>query len=90
LAANGKLKRGAQVQLSASLSPASKVIITVEDNGIGIVEEALERIFMPFFATNKRDQASASAFPAKFSGCTTLQSAPNQSKMRTAFTLKFD
>jgi signal transduction histidine kinase len=54
LAANGKLKRGAQVQLSASLSPASKVIITVEDNGIGIVEEALERIFMPFFATNKQ------------------------------------
>jgi signal transduction histidine kinase len=42
------------IRLSAALSPEGKVIITVEDNGVGIVEEALERIFIPFFTTNKQ------------------------------------
>ena len=36
------------------MSPEGKVIITVEDNGVGIVEEALENIFIPFFTTNKQ------------------------------------
>jgi two-component system, NtrC family, nitrogen regulation sensor histidine kinase NtrY len=42
------------IRLSAALSPEGKVIITVEDNGVGIVEEALENIFIPFFTTNKQ------------------------------------
>ena len=28
--------------------------ISVEDNGVGIVEEALENIFIPFFTTKKQ------------------------------------
>jgi two-component system, NtrC family, nitrogen regulation sensor histidine kinase NtrY len=46
--------RNPGIRLSAVLSPESKVIITVEDNGVGIVEEALENIFIPFFTTNKQ------------------------------------
>ncbi len=42
------------IRLSAILSPNGNVIIAVEDNGIGIVEEALEKIFIPFFTTNKQ------------------------------------
>ena len=42
------------IRLAAALSPGGKVIIIVEDNGVGIVEEALENIFIPFFTTNKQ------------------------------------
>jgi signal transduction histidine kinase len=41
------------VTLLAFLSPDGKITITVEDNGIGIVEEALGKIFIPFFTTKK-------------------------------------
>ena len=47
-------RRNPCIRLSASLSPEGKVIITVEDNGVGIVEEALEKIFIPFFTTKKQ------------------------------------
>ena len=40
--------------LSASLNPEGKITITVKDNGVGIVEEALEKIFIPFFTTKKQ------------------------------------
>ncbi len=40
--------------LSAYLGSEAKVTITVEDNGVGIAEEALEKIFIPFFTTKKK------------------------------------
>jgi len=40
--------------LSAYLGSEGKVTITVEDNGVGIAEEALEKIFIPFFTTKKK------------------------------------
>jgi nitrogen fixation/metabolism regulation signal transduction histidine kinase len=42
-----------RVTLLAFLSPDGKITITIEDNGIGIVEEALEKIFIPFFTTKR-------------------------------------
>ena len=42
------------ILLSASLDADSKVVIAVEDNGVGIVEEALDKIFIPFFTTKKQ------------------------------------
>jgi len=33
--------------------------MAVEDNGVGIVEEALEKIFIPFFTTTNKDPVSA-------------------------------
>jgi nitrogen fixation/metabolism regulation signal transduction histidine kinase len=41
------------VEVSASLSTKSRPIITVKDNGNGIDEEAMEKIFIPFFTTKK-------------------------------------
>ena len=41
------------VEVSATLSTKSRPIITVKDNGNGIDEEAIEKIFIPFFTTKK-------------------------------------
>jgi len=42
-----------RIIVSAFMGAEGKVIITVEDNGVGIVEEAVEKIFIPFFTTKK-------------------------------------
>jgi nitrogen fixation/metabolism regulation signal transduction histidine kinase len=41
------------VEVKATLSDKSRPIITVKDNGHGIDEEAMEKIFIPFFTTKK-------------------------------------
>jgi two-component system, NtrC family, nitrogen regulation sensor histidine kinase NtrY len=42
------------IALSALMGAEGQTIITVEDNGVGIVDEAMDRIFMPFFTTKKQ------------------------------------
>jgi nitrogen fixation/metabolism regulation signal transduction histidine kinase len=42
------------VEVKAFLSEKGRPTITVADNGSGIDEEALEKIFIPFFTTKKR------------------------------------
>ncbi len=42
------------VEVSATLSDKSRPVISVRDNGSGIDEEAIEKIFIPFFTTKKR------------------------------------
>ena len=41
------------IELNAFKDDKGRVSITVKDNGMGIEEEALERIFVPFFSTKK-------------------------------------
>jgi len=41
------------VEISAYVDEKSRPIISVKDNGNGIEEEALEKIFIPFFTTKK-------------------------------------
>ncbi|MEO8960342.1 MAG: HAMP domain-containing sensor histidine kinase [Ginsengibacter sp.] len=43
----------ARIILSASLDSRQKPVIKVSDNGIGISEDILENIFIPFFSTRK-------------------------------------
>jgi two-component system, NtrC family, nitrogen regulation sensor histidine kinase NtrY len=43
-----------RIMVSAFMDTDGKIIITVEDNGVGIVEEALDKIFIPFFTTKKQ------------------------------------
>jgi signal transduction histidine kinase len=43
-----------QIKLTAKLDERGKILVQVCDNGPGINEDALERIFIPFFST-KRD-----------------------------------
>ena len=40
--------------LNASLEAEGAIVITVEDNGVGIVKEALDKIFIPFFTTKEK------------------------------------
>ncbi len=47
-------KPDAVINLKAFLGPEGTIIITVEDNGVGIVPEALEKIFIPFFTTKEK------------------------------------
>jgi two-component system, NtrC family, nitrogen regulation sensor histidine kinase NtrY len=43
-----------EITLTAMLGMEGGSIITVQDNGVGIVDEALEKIFIPFFTTKKQ------------------------------------
>ena len=48
-----KEKPSAQILLSAYHTPAGKTVIKVADNGSGMSEEIMDKIFIPFFSTRK-------------------------------------
>ncbi len=81
-----------RIILSAFLGPKGNVTITVEDNGVGIIEEALEKIFIPFFTT-KKDKGSGIGLSLSrqilrlHHAAIRAQSLPNE---RTIFTLRFN
>ncbi len=52
-------REGAEVRLSARIDERGRTIIQVTDNGPGIVEEALGKIFIPFYTTKKEAPGSA-------------------------------
>ncbi len=47
-------KKNPHIALKAFLGSEGGINITVEDNGMGIVEEALDKIFIPFFTTKEK------------------------------------
>ena len=46
-------QEGAEISLAASLDERGKILIKVTDNGPGIPEDVLEKIFIPFYSTKK-------------------------------------
>jgi signal transduction histidine kinase len=50
--AMGKIEKG-QISLRGEKDTRGRVVLSVVDNGPGIVEEAREKIFIPFFTTKK-------------------------------------
>jgi nitrogen fixation/metabolism regulation signal transduction histidine kinase len=48
-----KVRETPRIELSAFLTEHDKTIIKLTDNGVGIPEDALDKIFIPFFSTRK-------------------------------------
>jgi signal transduction histidine kinase len=66
------------------------VIITITDNGPGIIPEAIDRIFVPFFTTKKTGSGIGLALSRQImqmhNGSLTVTSEPY---VKTTFTLRF-
>lgn len=80
----------AEVRLEAHLGPRGRPVIQVIDNGPGIVEEAMEKIFIPFFTTKKDGSGIGLSLSREImrqhGGTLTAVSEPGE---RTVFTLRF-
>jgi two-component system, NtrC family, nitrogen regulation sensor histidine kinase NtrY len=48
-----KEKEHPKIILSAGIAPNKKVVLKISDNGSGMPEEVLDKIFIPFFSTKK-------------------------------------
>ena len=48
-----KEKEDPRILLSAYITPNNKVVVKIADNGNGMPEELMEKIFIPFFSTRK-------------------------------------
>jgi nitrogen fixation/metabolism regulation signal transduction histidine kinase len=79
----------AKIELTGTYSD-SAVIIEVCDNGPGIIPEAIERIFIPFFTTKKSGSGIGLALSRQImqmhNGSLTVKSEPD---VKTTFTLNF-
>jgi two-component system, NtrC family, nitrogen regulation sensor histidine kinase NtrY len=80
----------ALVQLKASMDSNGRVLIEVKDNGPGIIEEVLEKIFIPFFTTKKDGSGIGLSLSRQImrlhKGSIDVYSVLNK---ETVFTLKF-
>jgi two-component system nitrogen regulation sensor histidine kinase NtrY len=85
-----KGREGARIALSARTGNFGRTVIQIEDNGIGINEDTLDKIFIPFFTTHPDGSGiglSLSRQIMRMHGAAiTAQSIPNQ---ETTFTLRF-
>jgi len=76
--------------VSAFLGPEGGVIVTVKDNGVGIADEALEKIFIPFFTTKEKGSGIGLSLSRQIlrlhRGTIRVQSAENEGAV---FTLRF-
>ena len=83
-------KENPRIRLSASLSPENTIVLTVKDNGVGITEEALGKIFIPFFTTNKQGSGIGLSLSRQIlrmhNATIAAKSVPNKG---TVFTLRF-
>ena len=77
------------IQLTSSIDERGKIIIQVEDNGIGITEEDQEKIFIPFFSTKKGGSGVGLSLSRQIvrthGGSIRVNSKPGE----TVFTLRF-
>jgi two-component system nitrogen regulation sensor histidine kinase NtrY len=79
-----------RIQLFASLEDNGKIIVSVTDNGPGIVKEAISKVFIPFYSTKKKGSGIGLSLSRQImklhKGSITVQSEPD---VKTVFTLKF-
>lgn len=79
-----------EIKLKAFLGDKGKVVIQVSDNGPGILEEVLDKIFIPFFTTKATGSGIGLSLSKQImrvhGGSISATSTPYK---QTAFTLKF-
>ncbi|MFN8353121.1 MAG: ATP-binding protein [Spirosomataceae bacterium] len=80
----------AEVQLIGRLDGQSNVLIQVTDNGKGIIPEALDKVFIPFFSTKQGGSGIGLSLSRQIMhlhrGTIRVESIPD---VRTTFTLRF-
>jgi len=78
------------VELSTGLDENSRVFIKLKDNGPGIIKEALNKVFIPFYSTKKKGSGIGLSLSRQImklhKGTISVRSIPNE---YTTFTLKF-
>jgi signal transduction histidine kinase len=88
--AAGKVKNP-RISLKGSVDFELKATIEITDNGEGIIPEALERIFVPFYTTKKTGSGIGLALSRQImqlhNGTISVESTPG---IRTTFTLRFN
>ena len=79
-----------RIEIAGSLNREGRVSIEVRDNGTGIVAEAIDQIFIPFFTTKKGGTGIGLALSQQIMrlhrGQISVRSTPNE---QTVFTLTF-
>lgn len=80
----------AEVRLSAGLDRRGRSVIKISDNGPGIVTEAIDKIFIPFFTTKKEGSGIGLSLSREImrqhGGTLSAYSEPG---VKTVFTLRF-
>ncbi|MFC1573984.1 PAS domain-containing sensor histidine kinase [Candidatus Latescibacterota bacterium] len=81
---------GARFALKGEINDMDRVIIKVIDNGPGIVDDVVEKIFIPFFTTKPKGSGIGLSLSRQImrvhGGSLTVRSKPN---VETVFTLRF-
>jgi signal transduction histidine kinase len=80
----------AKIIMKAFLDKRGRIVLQIIDNGTGILEEVIDKIFVPFFTTRTDGSGIGLSLSKQIlrmhGGSITAQSKPNK---ETIFTLKF-
>jgi signal transduction histidine kinase len=83
-------RKNGKIEIKAFLNSRGRVSIQVIDNGVGILKDVLDKIFIPFFTTKQKGSGIGLSLSRQIlrlhGGTITANSEPNK---ETIFTLKF-
>ncbi len=83
-------KQGGTIRLFAGLDNRGRVVVTVQDNGPGILTDALDKIFIPFYTTKESGSGVGLSLTRQImrlhGGFVSVRSKPGE---ETVFTLRF-
>lgn len=83
-------KNSARIEMRATMDEQCRVLIQIEDNGVGIEKDVQDKIFIPFFTTKKEGSGIGLSLSRQImrvhGGIISVASVPNT---YTIFTLRF-
>jgi two-component system NtrC family sensor kinase len=62
-ACNAAREDGGEIRIMTRLGDDGRLLVTIEDDGVGISEEDLHQIFEPFFSTRRRGKGTGLGLP---------------------------